>query len=139
MGLLVLVRTHAEMLDGLTGVPLAAEQDGVRPGGRAESELVEGQDLTAGLEDALLGRLGEPEGGDGELRNFQKTDIIRHGTDSDDDLGIAVGRALGLLNDAREGKGGTVRLGEEKTVEERLHMPSGKFLLESPRRRIGPC
>lgn len=130
MGLLVLVGTHAEMLDGLTGVPLAAEQDGVRPGRRAESELVEGQDLTAGLEDALLGRLGEPQGGDGKLRDFQKTDIIRHGADSDDDLGIPVGRALGLLNDAREGKGGTVRLGEEETVEERLHMPNDKFLLE---------
>ena len=29
VGLLVLVRTHAEVLNGLTGVPLPPQQDGV--------------------------------------------------------------------------------------------------------------
>lgn len=130
VGLLVLVRTHTEVLDSLAGVPLAAKQDGVRTSRRAESELVEGQGLATSLQDALLSRLGEPEGGNGELRDLQKTNIVRNGADGNDDLGVTVGRILGLLDDAGEGKGRAVRLGEEETVEERLHETNGKFRTE---------
>ena len=108
------------MLDGLTGVPLAAEQDGVRTSGRTKGKLVEGEDLTTGLQDALLGGSGEPEGGDRELGNLKQTDVIRDGADGDNDLGVTVGRTLSLLDDAGKGDGGTVGLGEEKTVEDCL-------------------
>ena len=117
----MLVGTHAEVLDGLTSVPLAAEQDGVRTSGGAKRKLVEGQDLTAGLQDALLGGLGETEGSDGELGHLQKADIIGHSADSDDDLGVTVGRIRSLLDNPGEGNGRAVDLGEEQAVEDRLN------------------
>ena len=63
VGLLVLVGAHAEVLDRLTGVPLATEEDGVRASRRTKRELVEGEDLATSLQDALLGSGGEAEGG----------------------------------------------------------------------------
>lgn len=119
--LLVLVGTHAEVLDGLTGVPLPAEEDGVRTGGRTKRELVEGENLTAGFQDTLPCRGGEPKGGNRELGDLKQTNIIRYGANSDNDLGVAVRRTLGLLDDAREGDRGAVGLGEEKAVEDRLN------------------
>lgn len=113
--------THAEVLDGLAGVPLAAEQDGVRTGGRTQGELVEGEDLAAGLEDALPGRGGEAEGGDRELRDDAQTDIVGDGADDDDDLGLAVRGASGLCGDAGQGDGRAVDLGEEETMEDGLY------------------
>ena len=118
--LLVLVRTHAEVLDGLTGVPLAAEQDRVRAGWGTKGELVQSEDLTAGLQDALLGSSGEAEGGNGELRNLEQTDIIRDSADDHDDFGVKLGGIGGLLDNTGKGNRGTVDLGEEKTVEDRL-------------------
>ena len=55
--------THAEVLDGLAAVLLAAEEDCVRASRRTERELVEGEDLATSLQDALLGSGGEAEGG----------------------------------------------------------------------------
>ena len=118
--LLVLVRTHAEVLDGLTGVPLAAEQDRVRAGWGTKGELVQSEDLTAGLQDALLGSSGEAEGGNGELRNLEQTDIIRDSADDHDDFGVTLGGIGGLLDNTGKGNRGTVDLGEEETVENRL-------------------
>ena len=86
VGLLVLVGAHTEVLDGLARVALAAEQDGVGASGCTEGELVEGENLTAGLEDALAGGRGEAEGGDGELGQFGQADVIGDGADNDDDF-----------------------------------------------------
>ena len=116
----MLVGAHAEVLDGLARVPLAAEQDGVRAGGRAHGELIEGEDLAAGLEDALPGSGGEAEGGDRELGDFDQTDIVGDGADDDDDLAVAAS-VVGLLCDAREGEGRAVDLGEEEAVEDGLY------------------
>ena len=121
VGLLVLVGAHAEVLHGLTSVPLAAEEDGVRASGRTEGKLVEGEDLTTSLEDALLGGSGETEGSNRELGDLKQTNVIGDGANDDDDLRITVGRVLGLLHDAGEGNGGAVGLGEEETVEDRLN------------------
>lgn len=123
----MLVGAHAEVLDRLTGVPLATEEDGVGTSGRAERKLVEGEDLTTSLQDALLGGGGEAESSDRELGDFEQANIIRNGADRDDNLGIPVRGALGLLDDAREGDGRAVDLGEEKTVEDRLYEQSREF------------
>ena len=116
----MLVGAHAEVLDGLPGVALAAEEDGVRASRRTKRELVEGEHLTTSLQDALLGGSRETEGRNRELGNLQKTNIVRHGADDDDDLRVTVRRVRGLLDDAGKGNRGTVDLGEEKTVEDRL-------------------
>ena len=112
--------THAEVLDGLTSVPLATEQDGVGTSGRTERELVQGDGLTASLQDALLGGLGEAEGSNRELGDLKQTDIVGDGSNNNDGLGIALRGAGGLLEDAGERDRGAVDLGEEKTVEDRL-------------------
>ena len=117
----MLVGAHAEVFDSLTGVALATEEDGVRASGRAESELVEGQSLAASLEDALLGRLGEAQGSNGQLGDLNETDVIGDSADNNNGLGIAVGGARGLLQDAGQRNGRAVDLGEEETVEDRLN------------------
>ena len=116
----MLVGAHAEVLDGLPGVPLAPEQDGVGTSGRTERELVEGDSLTTGLEDALLGGLGEAEGSDGQLGDLEETDVVGDGANNNDGLGVTVGSVGGLLEDAGEGNGRAVDLGEEKAVEDGL-------------------
>ena len=127
--LLVLVGTHAEVLDGLARVPLAAEQDRVRAGGRAHGELVKGEDLATGLEDALLGGGGETEGGDRQLGDLKQTDVVGDGANGDNDLGVTVGRIRSLLDNAGKGNGGAVGLGEEETVEDGLRPNGDKFVL----------
>ena len=117
VGLLVLVGAHAEVLDGLPGVPLAPEQDGVGASGRTDGELVQGDGLTTSLEDALLGGLGEAESSNGQLGDLDETDVIGDSADNNNGLGIAVGGARGLLQDAGQRNGRAVDLGEEKAVE----------------------
>ena len=126
--LLVLVGAHAEVLDGLPCVPLAAEQDGVGAGRCPDRELVKGQDLASSLEDALLGGDREAEGGNGELGDLEQTDIVGDGADDDDDLGVTLGCVLGLLHDAGKGNGRAVDLGEEETVEDGLKRRDRKYV-----------
>ena len=79
MGFLVFVGTHAEMLNSLPGIPLATEKYSVGTGWRTESELVEGKGLATSLQDAVLGAFREAKGSNGQLGNFEQTDIIRNG------------------------------------------------------------
>ena len=109
------------MLDGLPCVPLAAEQDSVGTGGCTGSELVEGQDLATGLEDALLRRAREAQRGDGRLGHLQHAVVVRHRADDNDDLALQLG-LLGLDKDLGEGDGRTVDFGEEEAVEDDLRM-----------------
>lgn len=111
---------HAEVLNGLSSVPLATEEDGVRASRRTERKLVEGQGLATSLEDTLLGGPGEAEGGNGQLGDLKQTDVVSDSSDDNDGLGIALRSTGGLLEDAGEGDRGAVDLREEKTVEDRL-------------------
>lgn len=120
VGLLVLVRAHAEVLDRLAGVALAAEEDRVGARRRAQRELVEREDLAARLEDALARGGGEAEGGDRELGYLEQAHVVRHRADGHDHLRVAVGRVGGLFDDAGEGEGRAVDFGEEEAVEDDL-------------------
>lgn len=71
--LLVRVGSESEMLDGLTGVLGATEEQGVGTGWGALCELIEGEAFTSGLENAGTGGCGEAEGSDGELGDFEET------------------------------------------------------------------
>lgn len=81
VGLLVLVGTETEMLDGLAGVLGAAEEEGVGAGGRPEGKLIDGEGLAAGGQNAGTGRGGEAEGRDGELGDLEETDVVSDGAD----------------------------------------------------------
>ena len=124
----MLVGAHAEVLDGLTGVPLAAEEDGVRTGGRTECELVESENLAASLQNTLLGGGGETKGSDRELGDLKQTNVIGDGADNDDDLGITLRSVLSLLHNARKGNGWAVDLGEEEAVEDGLKQRDRKYV-----------
>lgn len=108
------------MLDSLTGVPLASQQDGIRTSRRAQSELVQSQNLTTGFKDTLLGGLGEPECGDGKFGDIEYPDIVGDGSDVHDDLRFTVGGACGFLDDFGKRERGSVGLGEVQSVEDCL-------------------
>lgn len=65
------VLTHAEVLDGLPGVPLSPQEDRIRPGRCPQGKLIEGQDLTTGFEDTLLSGLGETESSNAEFGDLE--------------------------------------------------------------------
>ncbi len=117
IGLGVLAGTHAEMLDGLTGVLLAAEQDGVGTGGGTKSKLVKGDDLTAGLQDAGLGGLGDAQAGDRQLGDLEETVVVSDGSDNDSGLAILAGHVAGNTGDRH---GGTVDARHKKTLQDDL-------------------
>jgi hypothetical protein len=81
VGLLVGVGTHAEMLDGLTGVLGSTEEEGVGSSGEAGGDLIHGEALAAGLLDAGTGRGGEAHGRDGELGELEETVVVSDGSD----------------------------------------------------------
>lgn len=125
VGLGVLVGTHAEVLDALTGVLGATEEDGVAASGGTERELVKGEALTAGRKDASAGGLGEAEGGDRELGELEETVVVGDGTNNNDGLGslALLGDATTVLreiDDARDRDRWAVDLGHEQATEDRL-------------------
>lgn len=114
---LVLVRSHAEVLDSLASVLGATEGEGVGTGGSTEGELVEGDGLTAGGQDAGTGGGGEAEGSDGELGDGQETVVIRDGADNHNGALLILG---GVGDDAADGDGRAVDLGGKQASEDNL-------------------
>lgn len=112
IGLLVFVGTHSKVLDSLTGVPLASQQDGVGTGRCSQSKLVQSQDFTTGLEDTLLGSLGETEGCDGEFGDIEYPDVVGDRSDVYDDFRFAVGGTGSFLDDFGQRERRSVGFGE---------------------------
>lgn len=120
---LVRVGTEAEVLDGLTGVLGATEEEGVGAGGGAEGELVEGQALAAGLGDPGTGGGGEAQSSDGELGDLKQAVVIGDGANDDDSLALV--RLAGVLvgggrDDAGDGHRGAVDARHEEAAEDDL-------------------
>jgi hypothetical protein len=84
----VLVRTEAEVLDGLAGVLGSTEEDDVGASGRAEGQLVECEALTASLLDTGTSSGSEAESSDAHLRDLVETVVIGHGADDRPDLAL---------------------------------------------------
>lgn len=82
------VWAETEVLDGLTSVLGATEEDDVGAGWGAESELVEGDALTAGLLDAGTGGRGEAKSADAHLWDLEHTVVIGDGADDSADLAL---------------------------------------------------
>ena len=90
VGLLIFVRSHAEVLDGLTGVLGTTEEESVGAGGEAGGDLVHGEDLTASLLNASTGRSSDTKSGDGELGELQQTVVVSDGADDNDGLALVL-------------------------------------------------
>ena len=73
--------TEAEMLERLTGVLGSTEEEGVGSGGETGSDLIDGEGLAAGLDDARAGGGGEAESRNGELGKLKETVVVGDGSD----------------------------------------------------------
>lgn len=73
----------SEVLDGLTHALAASQEHGVGTLGGTQGKLIKGEALTAGLDDAGTGGLGEAEGGNLEGRDLQQTRIVSDGANND--------------------------------------------------------
>ena len=110
-GLLVGVGTEAEVLVGLTGVLGATDEDDVGASGGTEGELVEGDALTAGGDDAGTGGSSEAESADGELGALDHADVVGDLGNSGHDLALVLlvgGGPLVEGGDLGEGDRGTL-------------------------------
>lgn len=113
--------TEAEVLDGLTGVLGATEEEGVGTGRGAHGQLIDGQGLTTSGDNAGAGSVGVAEGGNRELGELKETVIVSDGADQDD--GLALVSLAGVLvgsggNDLGERHGRAVDLAHHQATED---------------------
>ncbi|KAH0194800.1 ribosomal protein L18e, partial [Aureobasidium melanogenum] len=118
---LVRVGTEAEVLDGLTGVLGATEEEGVGTGRGAHGQLIDGQGLTTSGDNAGAGSVGVAEGGNRELGELKETVVVSDGADQDD--GLALVSLAGVLvgssgNDLGERHGRAVDLAHHQATED---------------------
>lgn len=118
VGLLVLVGTEAEVLDGLTVVLGATQEQGVGTGGLLKSKLVEGQGAAASGQNARAGGGGEPKGGDLDLGDLEQTVVVGDGADNNDRLLLVAILQVGL--DAGQGNGRAVDAGHKEAAQDNL-------------------
>mmetsp|Transcript_12780 Transcript_12780/g.35907 ORF Transcript_12780/g.35907 Transcript_12780/m.35907 type:complete len:205 (-) Transcript_12780:160-774(-) len=110
-------RGPAKVLDSLARVLGAAEQDAAGASGGLQSQLIESQALSAGLEDAGAGSLGELQGAHTQLGDLKHADIVRDGADQNCHLAIL---ALHELGELAQGERRAVHLGHEHPLEDNL-------------------
>lgn len=113
------MRTETEVSDSLSGVSWASEDDGVLTLWSSDSQLVQGDSLTTSLDDSSLGRGGESQSGDGDLRDIQQSDVVGDGTNNNDSL---VSSTLLLQGHVDSGKRHrrSVDLGQEQRSQDNL-------------------
>lgn len=106
------------MLDSLARVLGAAEQEGVGTGGLLESQLVEGDDLTAGRGDAGTGGGSDAESSNLDLGDRQETVVVGDGANNDD--GLLLIAVLEVGRDAGQRDGGAVDAAHEQAAQDHL-------------------
>ena len=116
--LLVLVGTEAEVLDGLTGVLGATQEERVGARGLLEGELVEGENLAAGALDPGASSGSEAERRYINLGNLEQAVIVGNGADHDDRLLLVA--VLEVRSNARERDGRAVDAAHEQAPEHDL-------------------
>ena len=114
----MLVGTEAEVLDSLSGVLGATEEQGVASGRGTESKLVQGQDLTTSGHDAGTGSSGEAESSNAELGDGQETVVISDGANNHN--GLVVGLLGSVGDNSRDGDGRPVDAGHKEAAENDL-------------------
>lgn len=92
-----------KMLVGLPGSSSAPQQKSVGTRRGTQGELIKGEDLTAGIQDAATSRLGDSQSTDSEFGEFEQTSVIGDGSNNDSYL---VFLSLGEASQLDEGHGG---------------------------------
>ena len=111
---------NTKVFDSLTGVTLAAEEQGVGTSGGTNGKLVKGKGLTTSLNDAGTGSLGKAESSDGHLGDDGHALIVGDGADNDGDEGLLAGTLVDVLGDGGEGHDGFVGAGHTQTLQDDL-------------------
>ena len=88
-----------EVAEGLTSSAAATEKDSVGASRLAHGELVEGEALTTGLEDACASRVGETQSADRHLGDIEHASVVNNSGDDDCSL---LGVPTNVAGDARE-------------------------------------
>jgi hypothetical protein len=115
---LVLVGTEAKVLDSLTVVLGATQEQGVSTGGLLKSKLVKGQGAAASSQDAGAGGGGEAQGSDLDLGDLEQAVVVGDGADNDDCLLVVAVLQVGL--DTRQGDGRAVDAGGKQAAQDNL-------------------
>lgn len=115
---LVAVGAEAEVLDGLTGVLGATEEDDVGASWGTLGELVEGEALATSLLDAGTSGSGEAESADAHLRDLKEAVVIGDGANDSTNLALV---GLGALLVGRNGD--DLREGDRWGVDARHTQP----------------
>lgn len=110
---------NAKVLNSLAGVLLSAEEEAVGAGGAALGQLVKSQALTASLDNASTGSLGEAKGSDLHLGGLDKALVISDGADNDGDA-LLLGGHSQVLAQGAQGHGGTVDLAHTQALQDNL-------------------
>lgn len=110
------MRTEAKVTNGLAVGARTTDQKSVLTLGGTASELIKSKDLTASLEDAGTGTLGDTESSDRDLGDLEQANIVGDGANNDDGLLVSTGLSSGLLKGAQADRG-AVSLGEEEALE----------------------
>jgi len=114
-----LSRGLAKVTVGRTGSAASLHQDGVLSLGGLEGQLIEGENLSAGFEDAFAGARGDVHGAQRQLRNLVETKIVSDGANDDGGLAIAAW-LLHHAGDASDGHGWSVHAAHIKTFQDDL-------------------
>jgi len=102
------------MLHGLTGQLGSSQQHGASASGRAKSQLIQGDALTTGLQNAGAHGSGEAKRADLELGHIQQTNIISDGSDDHRSLVLL---ALHVASQSRDGQSGAVHIRHVQTLQ----------------------
>lgn len=114
----MLVRAKAEVLDGLTAVLGATENEGVATGRSAKSKLIESDSLTTSGNDAGTGGGSESKSGHGHLGASEQAVVVSDG--ANDDNGALLAFLVDVRDDAGQGNGRAVDLGHEEASKNDL-------------------
>jgi hypothetical protein len=109
-------RRRSEVSVGLARVTRARQKNAALALGRAERQLVEGQDLTAGLEDAGARSLGDAQCDQAQLGHVVQTHVVGDGADHDARL-LGARLVLHLASKSCKRDWGLVDLAHEQTPQ----------------------
>jgi hypothetical protein len=107
----------AEVTDSLTGVLWSTEEHTVGTSWATQSELIEGDDLTASLQDASASGLSDTKSTQSKLWDLVQTGIVGDGTNNDSDLTVL---SVHVTSKTRYRQRSTVGTGLEETLEDDL-------------------
>ena len=106
----------AEVSLSLTGLAGSLDEEGVLSLRGTGSELVEGDDLSSGLQDTSASALGDAKSGDRDLGKLEDTAVVSHGRGGNNDL-VVVSGLLQDTGDASNGERSSVLARHKETLQ----------------------